>query len=76
MGNVGQGQGRMFSPTSLLKQGSVEQVTQDFVQAAFDYLQRRRLHKISRQPVSVLSHPHCKVFPCAQATVFQLFVLS
>lgn len=76
MGNVGQGQGRMFTSASLLKQGSIEHVTQDCVQAAFYYLQRRRLHKISRQPVSVLSYPHCYL-PRAQMEhpVFQ-FVYS
>lgn len=77
MGNVGQDHWRLFSPTSLLEHGSSEHVTQDCVQTAFDYLHRRRLHKISRQPVSVLSHPHCKVFPHIQVEhpVFQ-FVLS
>lgn len=29
----------------------------------FEYLQRRRLHSLSGQPVSVLSQPHRKVYP-------------
>jgi len=35
------------SPTPLPKQGCLEQAAQDLVQAGFEYLQRRRLHKPS-----------------------------
>ena len=45
------------SPTPLLKQGHLEQAAQDLVQAGFEYLQRRRIHKLSGQPVPVLHHP-------------------
>jgi len=36
------------SPTPLPKQGHPEQVAQDLVQAGLEYLQRRRLHSLSR----------------------------
>jgi len=45
------------SPTPLPKQGHLEQATQDLVQAGLEYLQRRRLHSPSGQPVPVLRHP-------------------
>jgi len=45
------------SPTSLLKQGHLQQAAQDVVQAGLEYLQRRRLHYLPGQPVSVLRHP-------------------
>lgn len=51
---------RSSSPTSLLKQTSLEHVTQDCVQMAFDCLQRKKLYNLSEKPVSVLSHPHSK----------------
>jgi len=35
------------SPTPLLKQGHLEQVAQDLIQAGFEYLQRRRIHNTS-----------------------------
>jgi len=44
------------SPTLLTKQGHLKQVSQDCVQAGFEYLQRRRLHNLSGQPVPVLCH--------------------
>jgi len=48
-------------PTELLKQGTLQHIAQDHVQAAFEYLQEWRLHHLSGQPV--LSHPHSrKVF--------------
>jgi len=47
-------------PTPLLKQGHLQQTAQDLVQAGFEYLQRRRLHSPSGQPVPVLCHPQSK----------------
>ena len=44
------------SPTPLSKQYHLEQVAQDLVQEGLEYLQRRRIHNLSGQPVSVLSH--------------------
>jgi len=40
-------------PTPLPKKGHLEQVAQDLVQAGFEYLQRRRIHNLSGQPVPV-----------------------
>jgi len=48
------------SPTPLLKQGLPQQATQDLVRAGLEYLQRRRLHNPSGQPVPVLRHPQSK----------------
>jgi len=45
------------SPTRLPKQGHLEQVAQDLVQVGFKYLQRRRFHNPSVQPVPVLHQP-------------------
>jgi len=45
------------SPTSLLKQGRLQQAAKDPVQAGLEYLQRRRLHNLPGQPVPVLRHP-------------------
>ena len=45
------------SPTPLPKQGHLEQVAQE----GFEYLQRRRLHNPSAQPVPVLCHPQSEV---------------
>jgi len=44
-------------PSPLPKQGHLEQVAHDLVQADFEYLQRRRIHSLSGQPVPVLHHP-------------------
>ena len=44
------------SPIPLPKQGHLQQAAQDCVQAGFEYLQRRRLHKLPGQPVPVLCH--------------------
>ena len=41
----------------LPRQGHLKQVAQDHVQVGFEYLQRRRLHNLSGQPVPVLHHP-------------------
>jgi len=48
------------SPTPLVKQGHLEQAAHECVQEGFEYLQRRRLHKPSGQPVPVLCHPQGK----------------
>ena len=45
------------SPTLLPKQGHLQYVVEDLVQAGLEYLQRRRLHHIPGQPVPVLRHP-------------------
>jgi len=45
------------SPTPLLKQGHLQQAVEDFVQVGLEYLQRRRIHNLSGQPVPVLHHP-------------------
>jgi len=45
------------SPTLLPKQGHLQQAAQDRVQEGLEYLQRRRLHNLSGQPVPVLRHP-------------------
>ncbi|KFV81554.1 Y-box-binding protein 3, partial [Struthio camelus australis] len=58
MVEVGRDLWRSSSPTSLLQQGPLEHIAQDRVQAGFEYLQRRRLHHLSGQPVPVLCHPH------------------
>jgi len=46
------------STTPLPKQGLLQQAAQDLVQAGLEYLQRRRFHNLSGQPVPVLHHPH------------------
>jgi len=45
------------NPTPVPKQGHLEQAAQDLVQVGLEYLQRRRLHNSSGQPVPVLRHP-------------------
>lgn len=42
----------------LSKQGQAEQVAQDHVQSATEYLQEQRLHNLSGQPVPVFEHLH------------------
>jgi len=42
------------SPTLLPEQGHLQQAAQDLVQAGLEYLQRRRIHSLPGQPVSVL----------------------
>ena len=49
------------SPTPLPKQGHLQQDAQDLVQAGLEYLQRRRLHNPSGQPVPVLCHPQSEI---------------
>ena len=44
-------------PTPLPKQGHLQQAAEHLVQAGLEHLQRRRLHNLPGQPVSVLRHP-------------------
>jgi len=67
LAEVGRDFWRLSGPTTLLKQGHPEQVAQDRIQAAFEYLQGWRLHHLSGHPVPGLSHHHSvKVFPDVQ----------
>lgn len=55
---------RESRPTPLLKQGHIEWVAQDYVQAVFEHLQGGTHYNFCGQVVPVLSHPHSKkVFP-------------
>ena len=64
MVGVGRDLWRSASPTQLLKQDHLEQVSQNRVQVGSESLQRRRLHNLSGQPVPVLGHPQREdVFP-------------
>jgi len=55
------------SPTLLPKKGHLELTAQDLVQVEFEYLQSRRLHNPSGQPVPVLRHAQNKeVLPHVQ----------
>ena len=55
------------SPTPLPKQGHLQQAAQDLVQVRLEYLQRRRNHNLSGQPVPVLRHPQSEeVLPHVQ----------
>lgn len=40
---------RSSSPSPLLKHSHLEHVSQDHIQAGFEYLQRRQLHNLSEQ---------------------------
>jgi len=54
-------------PTPLPKQDHLEKAAQDLVQVGLEYLQRRRLHNLSGQPVPVLHHPQSEeVLPHVQ----------
>ena len=59
---VGRDLQRSSGLTSLVKQGHLESVAQDYVQTAFEYLQGWRAHKPSGKPVPVLIHPHSESF--------------
>jgi len=73
---VGRDLWRSSSSTSLPKQGHLDQVAQDLVQAGFEYLQRRRLHKPSGQPVPVLCLLQSKkVLPRVQMDLPTLFLM-
>ena len=55
------------SPTPLPKQGHLQQAAQDCVRTGLEYLQRRRIHNLSGQPVPVLRHPQSEeVLPRVQ----------
>ena len=53
---VGRDLQRSSGPTPLFKRGHLKHVTWDHVQTGFEYLQSRRLHNLSEQPVAVLCH--------------------
>jgi len=59
-------------PNALTKQGHLQQVAQDHAQAGFEYLQRRRIHNPSGQPVPVIHHPQSKVLPHVQLELSML----
>ena len=42
------------SPTPLPKQGHLQEAVQDLVQVGLEYLQKRRMHNLSGQPVVVV----------------------
>ena len=55
------------SPTRLPKQGHLQQTAQHLVHAGFEYLQRKRIHILSAQPVPVLRQPQSEeVLPQVQ----------
>ena len=55
------------SPTLLPKQGHLQQAAYDLVRAGLEYLQRRRLRNLPRQPVPVLRYPQSEeVLPHVQ----------
>ena len=55
------------SPTSLPKQGHLQQAAQDLVQAGLEYLQRGRRHNLPGQPLPVLRNPQSEeVLPHVQ----------
>ena len=56
------------SPSPLPKQGHLEQAAQDLVQAAFKYLQRRRLYNLSGQ---VRMHMHSPCTPALGKTLVE-----
>jgi len=53
---VGRDHSGSSSPIPLPKHGHLQQAAQDPVQAGLEYLQRRRTHNLSGQPVPVLHH--------------------
>ena len=59
-------------PIPLPKQGHLQEVAQDLVQAGLEYLQRRRLHNLPGQPVPGLCHPQSEeVLPsCSDGTSY------
>jgi len=61
------GVGRASGPTPLPKEVHLQQAAQDLLQVSLEYLQRRRLHNLSGQPVPVLCHPQREeVLPLVQ----------
>ena len=70
MSGVGRDLCGSSSPTPLPKQGHLQQAAEDLVQAGLEYLQRRRLHNLPRQPVPVLHHPQREeVLPHVQTEI-------
>jgi len=64
-------------PTPLPKQDHLEQAAQDLVQAGLEYLQRRRIHNLSGQPVPVLCHPQREeVLPHGQLELHRITELQ
>ena len=57
MVGVGRDLRRSSSPNTLPKQVPLQQAAQDLIQAETEYLQRRRIHNPSGQPVAGLRHP-------------------
>ena len=51
------------STSPLLKQGHLQQAAQDLVQAGLEYVQRRRLHHLTGQPVPGLRYPQREEVP-------------
>lgn len=62
MGKTGKDHWKSSSPTPLLQQSSLKQVTQDCVQTDFECLQRRMLLNLSGLPVPAVSHPYENFF--------------
>jgi len=74
---VGRGFCWSSSPIPLPNQGRLQQVAQDLVQAGLEYLQRRRLHNLTGQPVPVLRHPQSEeILPHVPINYTMSFVLS
>jgi len=47
----------------LPKQGHLQKAAQDCIQAGFEYLQGRKIHNPSGEPVPVLCHPQREEVP-------------
>lgn len=58
------------------KKGSLEQVTQEGMQADFKYLQKRRLHGLSEQPMPVLCKPRSFPHIHMELPVFQFVLVT
>jgi len=77
MAGVGRDLCGSSGPTPLPKQAHLEQAAQDRIQAASQYLQRRRLHSTSGQPVPELCQPRSKeVLPRVQMELPMLQFVS
>lgn len=72
---VGRNLWRSSTPTPPAKEDSLQHVAQESLQMGFEYLQRRRFHNLSGQPVPVLCHPHSNkvlLHICRDLPMFQL----
>lgn len=49
---------RSFGPNTIFIQGPLQQVTQGYIQIAFEYFHRGILHNLSQQSVPLFGHPH------------------